>query len=50
MDIAYNSESKFLDIHIAENIKWNVSEIHDHSTIHYNMFNGNNELTRHKEY
>lgn len=26
MDIAYKSESKILDIHIAENIKWNVRE------------------------
>ena len=29
MDIAYNSESKFSDKHIAENIKWNVSESHE---------------------
>jgi hypothetical protein len=26
MDFAYNPKSKFLDTHIAENIKWNVCE------------------------
>jgi hypothetical protein len=53
MDIAYKSESKFLDIHIAENTSGIYVRVirlkTDQSMMYNNMFNGNNELTCHKE-